>query len=147
MSGDHPLPVPCSKQTVFASSKLVDPQNTAEPIRSHKHAIEQKHAAELANKELGGAVHGSPDSRPSGNHPPYQPHPDHPLQHFHPPKHRGMSISHIPQQRKLMVVLRPVRNPRMVVMNPLNTVSIPLSAGSLLMYSKSQGGKGYDLQS
>ena len=69
MSGDHPLPVPCSKQTVFASSKLVDPQNTAEPIRSHKHAIEQKHAAELANKELGGAVHGSPDSRPSGNHP------------------------------------------------------------------------------
>ena len=69
MSEDHALSVPRSKRTVFASSKLLDPQNTAKLIRSHKHAIECKRTAELANKELGGAENGSPDSRPSGNYP------------------------------------------------------------------------------
>lgn len=52
-NGTHALLAPRPKRTITASSKLVDPQNTAEPIRSHKHAIELKWAAELANKQLG----------------------------------------------------------------------------------------------
>ena len=39
------------KCTVTASSKLVDPQNTAEPIRSHKRAIELRRAAESTRKQ------------------------------------------------------------------------------------------------
>jgi len=68
MSGNNGvLSVPCPKQIVTASSKLVDPLNTAEPIPSHKHAIELKQAAELANKQLGDAVNSPPDSGPSGD--------------------------------------------------------------------------------
>lgn len=59
------LLAPCPRRTITASSKLVDPQNMAKPIRSHKHAIEVKCAAELANKQLGGAMNGPPSSRPS----------------------------------------------------------------------------------
>jgi hypothetical protein len=44
LSASHP------KWIVTASSKLVDPQNITEPIPSHRHAIELKHAAELTNK-------------------------------------------------------------------------------------------------
>lgn len=59
----------CPKRTVIASSKLIDPQNTAEPIPSHKHAIESKRAADSTNKQLGGAASGPTDSRPSGDQP------------------------------------------------------------------------------
>ena len=74
MSGKNGTPSvparPCPKRIVTASSKLTDPQNTAEPIPSYKHAIELKRAAESANKRLGDAASGSsgpPDSRPSGH--------------------------------------------------------------------------------
>jgi len=68
MSGNNgALSVPHPKRIVTALSKLVDPLNTAEPIPSHKHAIELKWAAELANKQLGDAVNSPPDSRPSGD--------------------------------------------------------------------------------
>ena len=66
LGNDGALTAARPKRTVTASSKLVDPQNTAEPIRSHKHAIELKRAAESANKQLG-AASGPSDSRPSGN--------------------------------------------------------------------------------
>jgi len=59
------LLAPRPKRTVTASSKLVDPQNIAEPICSHKRAIELKRAAELANKQLRDAADGPPDSRTS----------------------------------------------------------------------------------
>lgn len=50
-SGNNSAPLPCRpKRTVTASSRLVDPLNTAEPIRSHKHAIELKRAAESTRK-------------------------------------------------------------------------------------------------
>lgn len=61
------LSVPCPKQIVTTLSKLVDPLNIAEPIPSHKHAIELKWAAELANKQLGDTVNSPPDSGPSGD--------------------------------------------------------------------------------
>ena len=55
------LLVPCPKRTITASSKLVDPQNTADPLPSHKHAIELKQAAVLAHKQLGDVVNSLPD--------------------------------------------------------------------------------------
>jgi hypothetical protein len=72
MSGPNnsTLPAPRPRRVVIASSKLVDPQNTAEPIRSHKRAIESKRAAESANELLGDAENGTPDSRSSGNQSP-----------------------------------------------------------------------------
>jgi len=57
---------------ITASSKLTDPQNTAEPIRSHKHTIELKRAADSTNKQCGGIASALPDSslsKPSGNQP------------------------------------------------------------------------------
>ena len=70
MSGNDSALTPARpKRMVTASSKLIDPQNTAKPIRSHKHAIELSRAAESTNKQLGGAASGPPDSRRSGNHP------------------------------------------------------------------------------
>lgn len=67
------VPRPHPRRIVIASSKLIDPQNTAEPIPSHKHAIELKRVAESANKQLEDAASGGsgpPDSRPPGHQPP-----------------------------------------------------------------------------
>lgn len=72
-NGALSVPHPRPRRIITASSKLVDPQNTAEPIPSHKHAIELKRAAESANKHLDDAASGSSgplDSRPPGHQPP-----------------------------------------------------------------------------
>ncbi len=75
MSGNSGVPSvpPHPRRIVTALSKLTDPQNTAEPIPSHKHAIEWKRAAESANKKLGDAASGGsgpPDSSFSTSPPP-----------------------------------------------------------------------------
>jgi hypothetical protein len=70
MSENHSgLSAPRPKRTITASSKLVDPQNTAEPIRSHKRAIELKRVAdsELANKQHVDAANHPFGSGPSRN--------------------------------------------------------------------------------
>jgi len=77
MSGNNGAPSvppgpsrPRPRRIITASSKLTDPHNTAELIPSHKHAIELKRAAELANKRLGDTASGGsspPDSSPSGH--------------------------------------------------------------------------------
>ena len=68
MSENHgALLVPRPKWTITASSKLVDPQNTAEPLPSHKHAIELNRAAASAHKQLGDTVNSPPNARLSGD--------------------------------------------------------------------------------
>lgn len=56
---------PRPKRTAIASSKLLDPENAAQPesIRSHQHAIEAKRAAELADRQQ----HATNNPGPSGN--------------------------------------------------------------------------------
>jgi len=69
---DSALTPACPRQIITASSKLTDPQNTAELIHSHKHAIELKQAADSTSKQCGGIASALPDSslsKPSGNQP------------------------------------------------------------------------------